>query len=108
MPLTAPLTVEDIRTALKDVYDPEIPVNIVDLGLVYTCVIAPVEGGQKIDITMSMTAPGCGMGDVLKSDIEGKLTGLPEVKEVNVTIVFDPPWSPRLMSEATRLQLGLD
>ena len=93
---------------LRTVYDPEIPVNIVDLGLVYTCVITPVEGGQKIDITMSMTAPGCGMGDVLKSDIEGKLTGLPEVKEVNVTIVFDPVWSPRLMSEATRLQLGLD
>jgi len=93
---------------LRTVYDPEIPVNIVDLGLVYTCVITPVEDGQKIDITMSMTAPGCGMGDVLKSDIEGKLSGLPEVKEVNVTIVFDPPWSPRLMSEATRLQLGLD
>ena len=99
---------DDIIAGLKTVYDPEIPVNIVDLGLVYTCAIAPVEGGQKIDITMSMTAPGCGMGDVLKSDIEGKLTGLPEVKEVNVTIVFDPPWSPRLMSEATRLQLGLD
>jgi len=55
-----------------------------------------------------MTAPGCGMGDVLKSDIEGKLTVLPDVKEVNVVIVFDPVWSPRLMSEATRLQLGLD
>lgn len=93
---------------LKTVYDPEIPVNIVDLGLVYTCVITPVEEGQKIDITMSMTAPGCGMGDVLKSDIEQKLAVLPQVKEVNVTIVFDPPWTPQLMSEATRLQLGLD
>jgi probable FeS assembly SUF system protein SufT len=93
---------------LRTVFDPEIPVNIVDLGLVYTCVVTPMEEGQKIDITMSMTAPGCGMGDVLKSDIERKLTALPEVKEVNVTIVFDPAWSPALMSAATRLQLGLD
>ncbi len=93
---------------LKRVYDPEIPVNIVDLGLVYSCVITPVDGGQRIDITMSMTAPGCGMGDVLRSDIERRLTGLPTVKEVHVEVVFDPPWTPSLMSEATRLQLGLD
>ncbi|MEO6966449.1 MAG: iron-sulfur cluster assembly protein [Acidobacteriaceae bacterium] len=93
---------------LSLVYDPEIPVNIVDLGLVYTCVITPVEGGQKIDITMSMTAPGCGMGDVLKADIETRLTPLKDVKEVNVTIVFEPVWGPHMMSEATRLQLGLD
>ena len=93
---------------LKTVFDPEIPVNIVDLGLVYTCVVAPVENGNRIDITMSMTAPGCGMGDVLKSDIQRKLSGLPSVKDVNVQIVFDPPWSASRMSEATRLQLGLD
>lgn len=93
---------------LKTVFDPEIPVNIVDLGLVYTCAVAPADEGHKIDITMSMTAPGCGMGDVLKSDIQRKLTGLPGVKEVNVQIVFDPPWNIGRMSEATRLQLGLD
>ena len=93
---------------LKTVFDPEIPVNIVDLGLVYTCVVAPVDEGNQIDITMSMTAPGCGMGDVLKSDIERKLTGLPTVKQVNVQIVFDPPWSMARMSEPARLQLGLD
>lgn len=93
---------------LKMVYDPEIPVNIVDLGLVYSCKITEIDGGRKIDITMSMTAPGCGMGDVLRSDIEQKLSTLPTVKEVHVEVVFDPPWSPRLMSEATRLQLGLD
>ncbi|MGC2213938.1 MAG: iron-sulfur cluster assembly protein, partial [Silvibacterium sp.] len=75
---------------------------------VYSCLITEIDGGHKIDITMSMTAPGCGMGDVLRSDIERKLTGLPTVKEVHVEVVFDPPWSPRLMSEATRLQLGLD
>lgn len=93
---------------LRMVYDPEIPVNIVDLGLVYTCDITTEEAGHKINITMSMTAPGCGMGDVLKSDIEGKLNALPDVKEVNVEIVFDPVWTPARMSEATRLQLGLD
>jgi len=93
---------------LKTVYDPEIPVNIVDLGLVYSCDISEKEREHYINITMSMTAPGCGMGDVLKSDIERKLTALPTVKEVHVEIVFDPPWSPLLMSEATRLQLGLD
>jgi probable FeS assembly SUF system protein SufT len=99
---------QSVWDQLKTVYDPEIPVNIVDLGLVYSCLITEAAGGHRIDITMSMTAPGCGMGDVLRSDIERKLTGLPTVQEVHVEVVFDPPWSPRLMSEATRLQLGLD
>jgi probable FeS assembly SUF system protein SufT len=93
---------------LKTVYDPEIPVNVVDLGLIYSCQIAPVEGGHKIDINMSMTAPGCGMGDVLKADIERKLAQLPDVKEVHAKIVFDPPWHPGLMTDAAKLQLGLD
>ncbi len=93
---------------LKMVFDPEIPVNIVDLGLVYTCVVSPIDDGHKIDITMSMTAPGCGMGGVLKSDIERKLTALPAVKAVNVEIVFEPAWSMARMSEAARLQLGMD
>lgn len=93
---------------LKTVYDPEIPVNVVDLGLIYSCRITPVEGGHKIDIDMSMTAPGCGMGDVLKADIERKLSQLPAVKEVQAKIVFDPPWQPGRMSEAAKLQLGLD
>ncbi|HET7442766.1 MAG TPA: putative Fe-S cluster assembly protein SufT [Terriglobales bacterium] len=94
---------------LKTVFDPEIPVNIVDLGLIYSCEIAPHElGGKKIDIKMSMTAPGCGMGNVLKADVEGKLSRLPEVKQVNVQVVFDPPWNPGLMSEAAKLQLGFD
>jgi len=93
---------------LKTVYDPEIPVNIVDLGLVYSCLITETNGEHMIDITMSMTAPGCGMGDVLRADIEQKLAGLPTVGAVRVDVVFDPPWTPHLMSEATRLQLGLD
>jgi len=94
---------------LKTVYDPEIPVNIVDLGLIYSCeVSAREDGGKKLDLRMSMTAPGCGMGNVLRADIENKLSHLPEVKEVNVQVVFDPPWNPGLMSEAARLQLGFD
>jgi probable FeS assembly SUF system protein SufT len=94
---------------LKTVFDPEIPVNIVDLGLIYSCEItAPEQGGKKIAVKMSMTAPGCGMGNVLKADVEGKLARLPEVKEVHVEVVFDPPWSPARMSEAAKLQLGFD
>jgi metal-sulfur cluster biosynthetic enzyme len=94
---------------LKTVYDPEIPVNVVDLGLIYACRITPVEnGGHKIEIEMSMTAPGCGMGDVLRADIESKLSQLPEVREVRAQIVFDPPWHPGRMSDAAKLQLGLD
>jgi len=94
---------------LRTVFDPEIPVNIVDLGLIYSCVIAPLEqGGKRIDVQMSMTAPGCGMGNVLKADVESKLAGLPEVKEVRVEVVLDPPWNPGRMSEAAKLQLGFD
>lgn len=98
-----------VWSELKTVFDPEIPVNIVDLGLIYSCDIkADERGGNKIDIKMSMTAPGCGMGNVLKADVEGKLGRLPEVREVNVQVVFDPPWNPGLMSEAAKLQLGFD
>jgi len=93
---------------LRTVYDPEIPVNVVDLGLIYECKIEPVEGGNRIDMKMTMTAPGCGMADVLKSDIQRKLSALPTVKDLNVEVVFDPPWHPARMSEAARLQLGLD
>ena len=94
---------------LKTVFDPEIPVNIVDLGLVFSCQIMPAEsGGQKIEIKMGMTAPGCGMGDVLRADIERKLSQLPEVRQVHAEIVFDPPWHPSRMSDAAKLQLGLD
>ena len=92
---------------LKTVYDPEIPVNIVDLGLIYSCKITPVESGsRRIDIQMSMTAPGCGMGNVLKADVESRVARLPSVKEVSVEVVFDPPWDMSRMSEAARLQLG--
>jgi probable FeS assembly SUF system protein SufT len=94
---------------LKTVYDPEIPVNIVDLGLVYSCVTTALEQGvNRVHIKMSMTAPGCGMGNVLKRDVENKVSRLPGVKEVHVEVVFDPPWHPGLMSDAAKLQLGFD
>ena len=93
---------------LRTVYDPEIPVNVVDLGLIYLCQISPVADGNRIDIKMTMTAPGCGMSDVLKADIQRKLSSLPTVKELNIDVVFDPPWHPGRMTEGARLQLGLD
>jgi probable FeS assembly SUF system protein SufT len=93
---------------LKTCYDPEIPVNIVDLGLVYSCDVAPTEaGGQKVTVRFSLTAPGCGMGDVLKADIQGKMQSLPRVTETDVDVVLDPPWDQSRMSDAARLQLGL-
>ena len=93
---------------LRMVYDPEIPVNVVDLGLIYECQISPQDDGRKIDIKMTMTAPGCGMADVLKTDIQRRLAALPTVRGVNVEVVFSPPWNPGMMTEAARLQLGLD
>jgi len=93
---------------LRTVYDPEIPVNVVDLGLIYECKVSPVEDGNRIDIKMTMTAPGCGMADVLKADIQRRLASLPTIKDLQVDVVFDPPWNPTRMTEAARLQLGLD
>jgi metal-sulfur cluster biosynthetic enzyme len=94
---------------LRTVYDPEIPVNIVDLGLVYSVEVTALEDGKRdIEVRMSMTAPGCGMGNVLKADVEGKLSRLPGVNKVRVNIVFDPAWNPGRMSEAARLQLGIE
>ncbi len=82
---------------------------MVDLGLIYDCKIVDAnEGGKKIDVKMTMTAPGCGMANVLKADVENKLSRLPEVKQVQVDVVFDPPWTPTRMSEAAKLQLGFD
>jgi probable FeS assembly SUF system protein SufT len=93
---------------LRTCYDPEIPVNIVDLGLVYSSDVTPLDtGGNKVSVRFSLTAPGCGMGDVLKRDIEQKVAALPGVSEADVQIAFDPPWDQSRMSEAARLQLGL-
>ena len=92
---------------LRSCYDPEIPVNIVDLGLVYKCETEPVEGGEKVKVEFTLTAPGCGMGDFLRQDVEQKLLALPGVKEADVQVVLDPAWDQSMMSDAARLQLGL-
>lgn len=99
---------EMIWAQLKTVRDPEIPVNIVDLGLIYGLSIEPAENGKRIELRMTLTAPGCTMSDVIKREIEYKLARLPEVREVHVEIAFDPPWSPAKMSEAAKLAMGLD
>jgi len=104
-----PFSEKMVWDQLKTVYDPEIPVNIADLGLIYSCQVKPLDqGAHRIDIEMTLTAPGCGMGNVLKSDVETKLAKLPTVREVHVEVVLDPPWGPARMSEAAKLQLGLD
>ncbi|HEY1679956.1 MAG TPA: iron-sulfur cluster assembly protein [Candidatus Sulfotelmatobacter sp.] len=98
-----------IWKALKTVRDPEIPVDIVNLGLVYSAAAVLLEsGGHRIDVRMSLTAPGCSMSDVIKAEVEQKLAALPDVKEVHVEIVFDPPWNAGMMSEGAKLQLGFD
>lgn len=93
---------------LRTCYDPEIPINIVELGLIYRCEINLLEGGgNQVDIDMTLTAPGCGMGPFLVDDVEQKLAQVPNVSEVKVELVFDPIWNPEMMSEAARLQTGL-
>jgi probable FeS assembly SUF system protein SufT len=93
---------------MRTVYDPEIPINIVELGLVYECQIRKADAGARtVDIKMTVTAPGCGMGEILLDDVKEKIRILPTVAEVNVELVFDPPWNQGMMSEAARLEAGL-
>lgn len=93
---------------LRTCYDPEIPIDMVELGLIYDCQIQPRQDhGYLVRITMTLTAPGCGMGDVLADEVKTKLVTLPPVQAVDVVVSFDPPWSPERMSEAARLQSGL-
>ncbi len=94
---------------LKTCYDPEIPVNIVDLGLVYAMEIAPMNGGaNRVDVKMTLTAQGCGMGASIAVDARQKLLSLPGVSEANVDLVWDPPWNPQMISPEGRERLGLD
>lgn len=99
---------ERVWDELRTCFDPEIPVNIVELGLVYDCTLeaAGQDGRQNVRIKMTLTAPGCGMGDVLADDVRTKLERLPEVDRAEVELVFDPPWNQNMMSDAARLQLG--
>ena len=93
---------------MRTCYDPEIPVNLVDLGLIYSCQVTPLKGGDhRVDVTMTLTAPGCGMSEYLKMEIQAKLSTIPGVRDAHVEVVFDPPWNQELMSEAAKLKLGL-
>ena len=93
---------------LKTCYDPEIPVDIVELGLIYRCDVTPLGNGDRsVSIDMTLTAPGCGMGDVLVQDAREKVAIIPTVTDVTVELVFDPPWNTNMMSDEARLQTGL-
>ena len=97
------VSIANVHYALETVYDPEIPVNIRDLGLVYDILVE----GQNISITMTLTSPGCGMGPVLIEEIKDRLSQVPNVNDINVDITFDPPWSRELMTEEAQLELGV-
>lgn len=99
---------DDVWKQLRTCYDPEIPVDIVELGLIYECAVEDhSQGGKKVHVVMTLTAPGCGMSTVLKAEIEQKLKRIQGVKEALVDVTFEPPWNQSLMSEAARLQLGM-
>ncbi len=93
---------------LRTCYDPEIPVNIVDLGLVYECKIEKMEDGtRKVAVSMTLTAPGCGMGDILVDDVRSKVESVPTVSEADVELTFDPPWNHSMMSDVAKLETGM-
>ena len=98
---------KEIWLRLKTCYDPEIPVNIVDLGLVYSMEIKPLEQGSRIDIKMTLTAQGCGMGGSIAADAQNKLLDIAGIKEADVQIVWDPPWTPERISAEGRTLLGI-
>ena len=105
-------TEDDIKNLvwqqMRNCYDPEIPVNIVDLGLIYECnVNANDDGTRNVQVKMTVTAPGCGMGEVIVQDVKDKVELIPTVQKADVELVFDPPWDQSMMSEAARLQTGM-
>ena len=107
-PVTPEQLEKQVWDSLKTCYDPEIPVNVVDLGLIYDCKLSPVgENIFKADVKMTLTAPGCGMGPTLAQDVQNKLLSIENVDEANVELVWDPPWNQGMMTEAAKLQLGL-
>jgi probable FeS assembly SUF system protein SufT len=111
-PIAAPVSAggnleQQVWDVLKTCYDPEIPVNIVDLGLVYDMRISDDADAKRIDVKMTLTAPGCGMGGSIAADARMKLLGLPGVNEADVQIVWDPPWNPQMISPEGRERLGM-
>ena len=106
--LNVPVSEDLVYAQLRHVYDPEIPVNIVELGLIYDLKIEPLAtGGSRVEVKMTLTAPGCGMGDVIAHDAKSRIQTLPGVKEADVQVVFEPPWNQQMMSEAAKLELGM-
>jgi probable FeS assembly SUF system protein SufT len=104
----APFDEKKVWDQMKTCYDPEIPVNIVDLGLIYDCKFIPQPDGKRnIEVKMTLTAPGCGMGDSIKNDVDRKIRTVPGVNDVKVELVWEPNWNQSMLSEAAKLQLGL-
>ncbi|MBM3879133.1 MAG: putative Fe-S cluster assembly protein SufT [Verrucomicrobia bacterium] len=108
-PISREALEQRVWAELRTCFDPEIPVNIVDLGLIYDCQVHPQGDGStyRVDIKMTLTAPGCGMGPVIQQDAQSKVLALAGVAEVQVELVWDPPWNQSMMSEAARLELGM-
>ena len=105
---SGPISEKAVWDQLRTCFDPEIPVNIVDLGLVYDMQMQPIgNGGNRVNVKMTLTAPGCGMGDILKSDVERKILSIEGVTEAHVELVWDPPWNQGMLTDAAKLQLGL-
>ncbi|MEO8439891.1 MAG: putative Fe-S cluster assembly protein SufT [Spartobacteria bacterium] len=103
-----PVDEKAVWDQLKQCYDPEIPVNIVDLGLVYDChLVQKPEGGTKVEVKMTLTAPGCGMGPAIAHDAQSKILTIDGVEEADVQLVWDPPWNQNMISEAGRMKLGM-
>lgn len=92
---------------LRTCYDPEIPVNIVDLGLIYDCTVTEQAEGAQVDVKMTLTAPGCGMGPTIAAEVRSKILALPGVKDADVELVWDPPWNQDMISEVGKMQLGM-
>ena len=107
--LTGEALEKEVWETLKTCFDPEIPVNIVDLGLIYDCAAQPLpEGGYKAIVRFTLTAQGCGMGQFLKADIKKKLLAVPGVREADVELVWDPPWNQSMISVHAKQQLGIE
>ena len=98
---------EEVWNMLQTCYDPEIPVNIVDLGLVYDCIVKESKEGVNVSIKMTLTAPGCGMGPVIADEVKEKVSSLDGANDVEVELVWEPQWNQDMMSDAAKLQLGL-
>ena len=99
----SPIAVDDVFNALRECYDPEIPVNVVDLGLIYNLKIE----GTAVDVLMTLTAIGCPVGPEVMAEVEGRVKDVPGVETCNVTLTYDPPWSPERMTEDARWELGI-